>query len=182
MQDFFTGSSKRKRNKLYLQKSNGTFVESTLQGMPKDSIYEEVDAVFADLDGDDFKELIIATGGNEYRLNSDFTKPLLYKNNQGNLVRNTEAFSDLHTTASCVVAEDMDNDGDIDLFFGGRATPRDYGVIPESFLLENDGKGNFTNVSEKWLSGLNRIGFVRDAEWADMNGDDIKDLVIATEW
>ncbi len=182
LQDFFTGSSKRKRNKLYLQKLDGTFAQSTLQGVEKDTIYEEVDAVFADLDGDNFKELIIATGGNEYRLNSEYTKPILYKNNQGNLTRQVEAFDGIHTTASCVLAEDMDNDGDIDLFFGGRATPWDYGVVPESFLLENDGKGNFTNVSEKWLSGLNRIGFVRDAEWADMNGDDIKDLVIATEW
>lgn len=182
LQDFFMGSSKRKRNKLYLQQLDGTFAESTLQGTAKDTIYEEVDAVFADLDGDNFKELIIATGGNEYRLNSEFTKPILYKNNQGNLTRQVEAFDGIHTTASCVLAEDMDNDGDIDLFFGGRATPWDYGVIPESFLLENDGKGNFTNVSEKWLSGLNRIGFVRDAEWADMNGDEIKDLVIATEW
>lgn len=182
LQDFFTGSSKRKRNKLYLQKLDGTFEQRTLQGIGKDTIYEEVDAVFADLDGDNFKELIIATGGNEYRLNNEFTKPILFKNNQGNLVRQVEAFDKIHTTASCVLAEDMDNDGDIDLFFGGRATPWDYGVLPESFLLENDGKGNFTNVSEKWLSGLSRIGFVRDAEWADMDGDGIKDLVIALEW
>ncbi len=182
LDDFFTGSAKRKRNKLYIQQSNGTFIEKALQGAEKDSIYEEVDAVFADLDGDGFKELIIATGGNEYRLNSEFTKPILYKNNQGNLVRNVDAFEKFHTPASCVVAEDLDNDGDIDLFFGGRATPWDYGIIPQSFLLENDGKGNFTDVSEKWLSGLSRIGFVRDAEWADMNGDNIKDLVIALEW
>ena len=182
LDDFFIGSAKRKRNKLYLQQSNGTFKERALEGTVKDSIYEEVDAVFADLDGDNFKELIIATGGNEYRLNSEFTTQSLYKNNQGNLIRDEEAFDKFHTTASCVVAEDMDNDGDIDLFFGGRATPWDYGIIPESFLLENDGKGNFTNVSEKWLSGLSHIGFVRDAEWADMNGDNIKDLVIALEW
>jgi len=182
LEDFFTGSAKRKRNKLYLQKTDGTFQESTVQGTEKDSIYEEVDAIFADLDGDNFKELIIATGGNEYRLNSEFTNSIIYKNKQGNLVRDTETLADFHTTASCVVAEDMDNDGDLDLFFGGRATPWDYGAIPESFLLENDGKGNFTNVSEKWLSGLGKIGFVRDAEWADMNGDNIKDLVIALEW
>ena len=181
-QDFFVGSSKRKRNKLYIQNRGGTFETYELNGAIQDSIYEETEAVFVDIDNDKDLDLVVATGGNEYRLSSEFTKPLLYINIAGHLVRDEDAFANINLTASVVEADDMDGDGDIDLFFGGRAVPWDYGKIPTSFLLENDGQGNFKNVTTDWNSELSEIGFVKDAVWTDLDQDNDLDLVLALEW
>ncbi len=182
LEDFFIGSSKRKQHKLYIQNNNGTFETQPLIGSPKDSIYEEVDAIFADVDGDKDQDLLIATGGNEYKLSSPYTRPLLYRNENGQLKREETAFEKINITASCIKLNDIDQDGDLDIFLGGRAVPRSYGAIPKSYILENDGMGNFSDATEKWCPELSEIGFVRDAEWADINGDKYLDLVLALEW
>ena len=182
LDDFFIGSSKRKRNALYMQNSQGGFEMQTLNGEVQDSIYEEVDAVFLDIDGDNDLDLVVATGGNEYRLTSEFTRPLLYKNDDGNLIRDVDAFSNIHNTFSKIASGDFDNDGDIDLFFAGRAVPWSYGVIPESYIMLNDGLGNFSDVTEKWNKELGTIGFVKDAKCIDIDDDQDIDIVLALEW
>ncbi len=181
LEDFFIGSSKRKRNALYIQKQNGSFDKTSLIGVETDSIYEEVDAQFVDIDNDNDLDLVVATGGNEYKLNSTYTQPLLYLNNNGILTKSTEAFEGIHITASCLAFHDIDNDGDLDLFIGARAEPRKYGVVPQSVLLENNGEGIFKNVSDQWLEDAT-LGFIRDAKWADIDGDKKEELILAKEW
>ncbi|MDA9773466.1 VCBS repeat-containing protein [Saprospiraceae bacterium] len=181
LEDLYVGSSKRKRSQLYLQNKNGTFINTPLQGMPSDSIYEEISAKFVDIDNDGDLDLIVATGGNEYRLNSPYTTPLLYRNTNGQLKRDTKILKDFHVTASCLVANDFDSDGDIDIFIGARATPRQYGVIPKSLYLVNDGNGRFVNEIEKYF-GSSELGFVKDAQLIDLNEDSKMDLVLALEW
>ena len=73
---------------------------------------------------------------------------------------------------------DYDNDGDIDLFVGGRVIPGQYPATPESFLLTNDGKGYFTKVNTSFA----KAGMVTDAQWIDLNNDGRKDLVICGEF
>jgi hypothetical protein len=53
--------------------------------------------------------------------------------------------------ASVIIACDYDKDGHLDLFIGGRSVPGTYGVSPESYVMHNDGKGNFTDVSKQVL-------------------------------
>jgi hypothetical protein len=85
-------------------------------------------------------------------------------------------------TASCVVPYDFNGDGFIDLFIGGRAVPWEYGAIPKSYLLKNDGKGKFTDVTNQYNKELSTIGFVKHAVWADLDKDGDKDLIISLEW
>jgi len=81
-----------------------------------------------------------------------------------------------------VKAADIDNDGDLDLFVGGRLTPEAYPLPPRSYILENNGKGYFTDVTDKYNKSLTKAGMVTDAVWADINGDKLPDLIITGEW
>ena len=60
--------------------------------------------------------------------------------------------------------------------------PWRYGLDPESALLQNDGHGRFTNVTERLAPALARVGMVTDALWRDVDGDGRPDLVVTGEW
>ena len=86
-----------------------------------------------------------------------------------------------HSSGSCVRAADIDQDGDMDLFVGGRIIPGRYPETPESSILINDGAGNFS-MSTKVAPALRHIGMVTDASWVDLNSDSWPDLVVVGEW
>jgi hypothetical protein len=83
---------------------------------------------------------------------------------------------------SIVAAVDFDGDGDLDLFVGGRVVPGMYPQTPESFLLQNDGKGNFADVTATIAPQLQYPGMITDAKWFDFNRDGKKDLLVVGEW
>ncbi len=74
------------------------------------------------------------------------------------------------------------SDGKPDLFVGGRVIPGNYPETPESYLLINDGKGNFTNNIAIMAPALQKAGMITDAAWMDMNNDNKPDLVVVGEW
>jgi hypothetical protein len=82
---------------------------------------------------------------------------------------------DLNT--SCVVSQDYDGDGDVDLFVGHLSKKNDFGAKVPSFLLKNDGRGNFSIDPTFELSSM-----VTDAIWTDVNSDGWNDLIISTHW
>ncbi len=88
----------------------------------------------------------------------------------------------IYGNKSVAVAADIDHDGDMDLFVGGRVVAGSYGTIPDSYLLLNDGRGNFSVANESIAPGLNKIGMVTDALWTDIDKDGWQDLVIVGEW
>ena len=181
LDDYYLGSAKRKKAKLMFQNTAGLMSEQQLFGLSQDSIYEEVDALFYDLNADGYKDLIVATGGNEYRLNSEFTEPLLYWNKNGKLHRDTSAFKNVNLTASSISIEEYDNKPL--LFFGARAYPRSYGEPAPSALLTYDLSTNtFKDLTSEMLPNGGQLGLIRDSEFADINGDQIPELVIAAEW
>ena len=61
----------------------------------------------------------------------------------------TLAGSNRFESTSTVVSNDFDGDGDIDLFVGSRIIPSLYGLPANGYLLNNDGKGNFRDVTEE---------------------------------
>jgi len=88
----------------------------------------------------------------------------------------------MRTSGSSVAAADYDGDGDLDLFVGGRHVPGAYPTSPRSYLLENDGKGNFQDVTEQVNPELLYPGMVTDVIWSDFNGDGSPDLILVGEW
>jgi len=183
LDDIFIGSSKASHDAIFLQTGDGHFQKSIQPDMLQDSMYEDVDAVWIDADNDGNLDLIVASGGNEFYGDDPHLLPRLYLNDgKTNFKKSVTAFSGINVTASCVVPYDFNGDGFIDLFIGGRCIPWQYGAIPESYLLQNDGKGNFKNVTDTYAKGLSKIGMVTNATWVDIDKDGDKDLLLSCEW
>jgi hypothetical protein len=86
------------------------------------------------------------------------------------------------TSTAAVAAGDFTGDGRLDLFVGGRLTPRNYPSPTRSYLLRNDG-GHFTDVTEAVAPELvHPGGMITAAVWIDFDGDGRLDLVTAGEW
>jgi enediyne biosynthesis protein E4 len=183
LEDVYVGASKGERKTLWLQKQDGTFRLSEQPALVRDSMWEDADALWLDVDLDKDLDLVVATGGNEYYGNDEHQQPLLYINNgRGGLERRQDAFPGIYATQSRVVSTDLNADGFPDLFIAGRALPWEYGKAPRSFLLLNDGKGRFRDVTEAWCTDLTSPGMVTDAHWDDMNGDGRPDLILSSHW
>lgn len=184
LEDVFIGSSKFQKPALFFQQPNGKFVKSNQPALDADSTYEETDAVWADVNNDQFADLVIADGGNEYYGNSEYLMPRIFLNDgKGNFTKFSEAFDkNIQLTASCVVPYDFTGDGFVDLFIGGRAVPWEYGTLPTSYLLKNDGNGKFTDVTQTYCKELTNIGFVKQAVWCDLDKNGNQDLVLSLEW
>lgn len=183
LDDIFIGGSKWKAGALFTQNKNGLFTKTIQPLFTEDSVYEDVDACFADVNNDGFKDIVIASGGNEFFSAEQWMQPRIYLNNgKGVLSRSDNAFPGVYGTQSCIKPFDFNNDGFVDFFIGGRATPFAYGKTPTTFLLQNDGTGHFKTVTGQAAKELSNIGFVTNAVWADINNDKQTDLVVTLEW
>ena len=138
---------------------------------------------FFDADGDKDLDLYVVSGGNEFynKMPEQFDR--LYLNDgQGNFSRSVNALPPMYDNKSCVRPADIDKDGDLDLFVGGRVVGFGYGKSPNSYLLINDGKGHFSDQTEKLSTGLRKAGMVTDAVWTDYDGDKDIDFIVAGDW
>lgn len=181
LDDVFFGSSKRVKSALYFQKPDGSFYLNTPAAITNDSLFEDVDAVFVDIENDGDPDLVIAAGGNEFSGKEEAMRQRAYLNDgKGNFRRMD--FEGVFMTASCVLPADFNKDGLVDLFFGARAVPWKYGITPSSVLLQNKGNGKFEDVTEKIGGSLSQAGLVKNGAWADLDGDGDDDLMLAIEW
>lgn len=181
-EDIFLGNAKWSKAQVYLQTATGKFVEQQQPALATDSTYEDVDAALLDADKDGDLDLLVVSGGNEFTGKSIYRQPRLYLNNGKAVFTRSPALTDIYMTGSCVSVQDIDADGDADIFLGARANPWRYGLKPDSYILLNDGKGNFTDATDAVAPVLRKFGFIKQATWADMDGDKVADLVIAAEW
>jgi hypothetical protein len=182
-EDVYIGSARDHKGAIFLQTAEGKFIKTQQPALDADSSFEDIDAVWADVNNDGNNDLIVASGGNEFFGPDPHLSPRVYLNNgKAGFTRLTDAFDTLFMTASCVIPYDFNGDGAIDLFIGGRTIPWEYGAIPKSYLLQNDGKGHFKDVTDALAKGLDHVGMVTQAKWFDMDKDGDQDLVVCTEW
>ncbi|MEO7530703.1 MAG: VCBS repeat-containing protein [Sediminibacterium sp.] len=183
LDDVYLGSARDKKSVVFLQTAGAKFVKSLQPVIEADSSFEDVDATWADINNDGNIDLIVASGGNEFFGPDPHLQPRVYLNNgKAGFVKLDHAMDNIFLNASCVVPCDFNGDGFIDLFIGGRSVPSAYGKIPTSYLLQNDGKGHFTSVTDSRAPGLSEVGMVTQAVWFDIDKDGDKDLLVCTEW
>lgn len=185
-EDYIVGGAIAQAAKIYIQKVNGSFQKVNVPIFEKDKFYEDLGIQIFDADNDGDLDIYIASGGNEFNEGSQGYEDRFYEN-KGNLVfeRNISAIPDTRISGLEVSVNDFDQDGDLDLFVGGRLSPKKYPYPSSSRILENrsaSGSIQFVDVTEEKNPALTNIGLVTTSKWVDLDGDSWEDLVVAGEW
>jgi len=176
LDDVFMGGAFNQSGLLYLQNKMGAF---TLSNFTTEATFEDTCAAFIDIDNDKDLDLVVGSGGN---FKEARTGVRVYLNNGKGHFGDYKIIAHVSENIAALAAYDFDNDGDTDLFVASVSLLGVYGMNPENLLLENDGKGNFTDVTNSKAPETKNIGMTTDVLWQDMDGDGIKDLVLVSEW
>lgn len=172
--DIFIGNASDKPAQFYLNNGNNLIL-TPIEAFQNDAIYEDNTAVFFDADGDGDLDLYVGSGiSNSNKLNF---KDRLYIFDGKTFKASAGSIPDNDLITSVVKASDYDNDGDMDLFVGNLTEELHFGSSVDSYILVNDGRGQFSKLDSFQLNSK-----VNDAIWKDVNGDNKVDLIIATEW
>lgn len=183
LDDIYIGGAKWQAGRVLLQQHDGTFRLTEQRAISADSLAEDVDAAFFDADGDSDADLYVVSGGNEFWGDAEALQDRLYLNNgRGSFQRSADALPRFYKNGACVVPGDFDGDGDIDVFVGSRVVAREYGAIPRSYLLQNDGRGHFADVTTDIAPAVADAGMVTAAVWLDYDSDGSLDLIVVGEW
>lgn len=178
-EDFIIGGSARQAASIFIQQKDRSFRSEQLP--VKDS--EDMGMLLFDADGDSDLDLYCVSGSSEFKDRVDMYQDRFYRNlGEGKFQYDSAALPEIKSSGSCVVANDFDKDGDLDLFVGGRVVPMRYPETPESFVLVNDGTGKFQNQTARLSAGLAKVGMVSSALWTDVNNDGWYDLAVVGEW
>ena len=160
----------------------GTFRRQPVAAFDLHVESEDMGCLFVDVDGDGDQDLYVVSGGVECEPGAITLQDRLYLNEGGlQFVHAASALPAIRESGGPVSASDIDADGDLDLFVGGRQVPGQYPLSPPSRLLRNDA-GSFTDVSSEWAPTFASAGMVTDAVWGDVDGDQREDLLVAVEF
>lgn len=187
LEDFFIGSAVGDTARLYLQNADGSFRQSFQNDFSLHASHEDMSAELFDADQDGDLDLYVVSGSNEFKEGDQRLQDRFYLNDgRGNFIYKKDVLPALGYSGSRVKVADYDQDGDLDLFVGGRIVPRSYPLPAKSFIFKNEWKetGNlkFTDVTESLAPGLKEAGLVTDAAWVDFDNDKKMDLVLVGEW
>ncbi len=179
-EDFFLASSVGSPSQLCLANANGSF--DILTSYFNDSIdIEDGDSHFFDSDGDGDLDLYVSSGGSEFAVGSSKYQDRLYLNDGNGKFILSNNLPNINISTSAIQSLDFDQDGDLDLFVGGRQLPGAYGKPVSSFLLENN-NGKFIDVTDTKAPFLLNYGMVTDAKLADITNDGKSELITVGEW
>ena len=202
IEDVFVGGSNNHKGKFLIQDKDGKFsTQDLLSGKDgKEKITEDMGILLFDADVDGDLDLYIVSGSSEFQVDSPSLQDQFYLNDgKGHFQLTINALPKFLKSGSCVKAADYDQDGDLDLFVGGRVEPSAYPKPVSSYILRNDSpprlqKGSsvpshaggggviFTDVTAQIAPQLKNIGMICDVTWSDFDNDGWQDLVLAGEF
>ena len=168
---------------IFYRTATGEFRSRALCRFPPGLIFT---ALVADFDGDGVADFLCAKFDGLYLFKGSasgtFDEP-------GRLVWAAQPHLKYGQAFTC---GDIDGDGDLDLWLGQYKLPYDRGQMPTpfyeandgypSYLLVNDGHGNFSDATTSAGLGQKRWRRTYSASFVDVNGDGHLDLVTASDF
>ena len=91
-----------------------------------------------------------------------------------------ESFTNQNSSIGPLALTDMDGDGDLDLFVGGRVIAGRYPEEASSRIYRHL-RGDW-QLDQQNSRILEKVGLVSGAVWSDLDGDGYAELILACEW
>ncbi|WP_439490470.1 VCBS repeat-containing protein [Algoriphagus sp.] len=180
LDDLVLPGAKGQASSIWQQTAQGEFV--LRQEFNADSLAEDVQALLFDANGNGHLDLYLVAGSIEYDTQNPHYKDRLYLNDGKGNFQKANLLTQDHGSSSFAKPFDFNGDGHLDLLIGGRSVPFAYGLPLGLRLLENDGKGQFKDVTKTIAKSFENIGMTRDAAIADLDGDGIPEVIVVGEW
>ena len=175
--DLFVGGAHGQSGTIYLGSATG--FESVPQiDLENSKNYEDTYAIFSDVNGDGWLDLIVGSGGNFMNKKRLMQDRLYINNGAGVFTLQNGAFSQNAMNTAVILELDFDADGDKDIILGSRSHPALYGIAPTHYLYINDGNGKFRNTTQRFASQFADLGMVTDA----IIDTSAKRIVFVGEW
>jgi len=183
LEDVVVGGAKGQPTTVFLQEMGKTFSKLRVAAFDQHRESQDVAIALFDANGDGILDIYVASGGyHTFQPTDERLNDRLYLNDgKGDFVY-SNTLPNMQVSKGCVAVHDINGDGYSDIFVGGRVIPGRYPETPQSFLLVNDGTGNFTNEIQTLAPALQQSGMITDAVWLDLDQDDKKELILAGEW
>ena len=167
--DIFVGSSYQTQSRLYMGDGKGGFSDVTAKQLPQANA-SIGDAKFGDADGDGDLDLILADWGPGNPMENEGGRTMLWLNDGKGAF--TDATSKQMPSAAVRFSwnlefVDFDNDFDLDILVSSKKSDG-------GFLFENDGKGNFQDVSQGRMPQFTNN---YEYEAMDLNHDGYLDVI-----
>jgi len=180
--DIYIGGALGQPGQIFVQTVNG-FSKVNNPIFLKDANYEDMEALFIDIDNDQDNDLYVVSGGSEFNERSQQLKDRIYLNDgKGNFSRVTGQDIDNYTISGKTVTKiDYDKDGDFDLIVGNRIKPQKYPLHEPSLIYENI-NGVFSNVTGNIAPDFEDFGIVNKVIATDFNNDGWEDFIAVGEW
>jgi enediyne biosynthesis protein E4 len=180
--DLFIGGARQQPSQLYLQTPGG-YSRKEVPDFKTFAFQDITAAVFLDADKDGDMDLFAGGGGNFATAALGNIQNQLYINDgQGNFTLKRGGLPPSSANCAIALVYDFNKDGAPDIFAFGRSIPQDYGLPAASYIYQNDGTGNFTDVTATIAPNFGQLGMVTGAAFSDLNGDGLPELIVAGEW
>ena len=95
LDDVFISGGKSQSSSLYTQLAGGAFKITNEAVLQTDAISEDTDAVFFDANGNGFQDLLVVSGGNEFKQGSPL-QPRLNINTNGSFIKDIKQFEGIY--------------------------------------------------------------------------------------
>jgi hypothetical protein len=180
--DIFIGGAFGQAAQIFIQHESG-FRALSNPSIENDRNYEDMEALFFDIDGDNDNDLYVISGGSEFNERSNQLRDRIYLNDgNGVFTKFGDSEIDNYTISGKTVTKiDYDKDGDSDLIIGNRIVPQKYPLHEPSIIYEND-NGTLKNVTGNIAPDFEDFGMVNKVIATDFNNDGWEDFIVVGEW